>query len=203
MRSVLFLLALVASLTASAAARAQGDLPVSTFAPIGAETSVPYGWVDFCQRYRGECDAGATRARDLHLTQKAWRDLARVNAYVNAKIEAVSDQDHWGVVDRWDYPNDGKGDCEDVALLKRKMLIRMGYPVSSLLMTVVKDKNGDGHAVLTVRTDRGDFVLDNLDDVIKDWTATGYRFVKRQSQNEANNWVSIGAPTAAPAYVSR
>jgi predicted transglutaminase-like cysteine proteinase len=40
-------------------------------------------------------------------------------------------------------------------------------------------------------------------DDVRPWTQTGYRFVKRQSQTNENVWVSIGAPTDAPAYVSR
>ncbi len=197
------LVCLATALTMWAGAAAAEALPRASHAATGAETSVPYGWVDFCQRYKGECDGPATFARDLRLTARSLRDLSRVNARVNAAVEAVSDQEHWGLIDQWDYPADGRGDCEDVALLKRRMLIRLGYPAQALLMTVVKDKNGDGHAVLTARTDHGDFVLDNLDDTVRDWRATGYRFVKRQSQADANTWVAIGAPTTAPAYVSR
>ena len=173
------------------------------WAETGAETSVPYGWVDFCQRYKGECNGGVRTPRDIEMTIRAQRDIERVNRWVNKNIESVSDQDHWGVVDRWDYPSDGKGDCEDYVLLKRRMLMDLGYPLQSLLITVVKDKKGDGHAVLTVRTDRGDYVLDNLEDDVKGWKKTGYRFVKRQSQYDVNAWLSIGAPTEAPAYVSR
>jgi predicted transglutaminase-like cysteine proteinase len=38
---------------------------------------------------------------------------------------------------------------------------------------------------------------------VKLWSKTGYRFVKRQSQTDQNVWVQIGAPAAAPDYVSR
>ena len=70
-------------------------------------------------------------------------------------------------------------------------------------MTVVKDEHNEGHAILTVKTDSGDFVLDNLNDEVKLWNRTGYHFVKRQSQTDQNVWVRIGDPTAAPDYVSR
>ncbi len=83
------------------------------------------------------------------------------------------------------------------------MLIEEGFPRQALLMSVVKDKNGDGHAVLTVKTSRGEFVLDNMTNVVKPWTGTPYRFVKRQSQPNQNAWVAIGVPTSAPMYVSR
>ncbi|MBV8851682.1 MAG: transglutaminase-like cysteine peptidase [Methylobacteriaceae bacterium] len=175
----------------------------STFAPVGGPTSVPYGWVDFCQRYRGECEAPELPATDVNLTPQTMKEIERVNHWVNSNITPMSDMEHWGVVDQWDYPTDGKGDCEDYALLKRKLLIEEGLPRQALLMTVVKDLNNDGHAVLTVKTNRGDFILDNMREDVRPWTQTGYRFVKRQSQTNENVWVSIGAPTDAPAYVSR
>ena len=59
---------------------------------------------------------------------------------------------------------------------------------------MVRDKRGDGHAVLTVKTDKGEFVLDNQNDQILLWSDTGYRFVKRQSQTDQNVWVSLGEP---------
>ncbi len=178
-------------------------VPSSTsFAALGPETSVPYGWVDFCQRYRGECQDEERAPRDIELNAASFRKIARVNNWVNKNTDPVSDNDHWSVVDEWDYPTDGKGDCEDYALLKRHMLMEEGFPREALLLTVVKDKNGDGHSVLTIRTNRGEFVLDNLNDQIKPWTSVPYRFVKRQSQQNQNVWVAIGAPTSAPAYVS-
>jgi predicted transglutaminase-like cysteine proteinase len=168
-----------------------------SYAALGERTSVPWGWVDFCQRYEGECDGGAKQARDIGLSANAIRQIARVNRWVNAHVEPETDMDHWGLADRWDYPIDGKGDCEDYALLKRKMLIDLGFPRQALLMTVVKDGEAEGHAILTVKTDKGEFVLDNLNDEMRPWNATGYRFVKRQSQEDPNVWLTIGAPVEA------
>jgi predicted transglutaminase-like cysteine proteinase len=190
--------ALVASLSG-----ADAGVPSASYAAIGAETSVPYGWVDFCQRYRGECEATVLQPLDINLTAESLRELERIDKAVNKAITPVSDMDHWGVVDQWDLPNDGKGDCEDYALLKRKLLIEEGFPRQALLMTVVKDEKNEGHAILTVKTNRGEFILDNLTDEVKPWDHTGYKFVKRQSQQDQNVWVQIGPPTAAPSYVSR
>ena len=67
-----------------------------------------------------------------------------------------------------------RGDCEDYALLKQKLLIERGWPSSSLLMTVVRDEKGEGHAVLTARTSQGDFVLDNKVEAVKLWNRSGY-----------------------------
>jgi predicted transglutaminase-like cysteine proteinase len=104
----------------------------------------------------------------------------------------VSNLEHWGtLLDHWDYPVDGKGDCKIYALYKRKLLLDAGFPRQALLMTIVYDLQGDGHTILTVKTDRGEFVLDNLSNDIRPWNAPGYRFVKRQSQEDPNEWVSI------------
>jgi predicted transglutaminase-like cysteine proteinase len=92
----------------------------------------------------------------------------------------------------WSYPDDGYGDCEDYVLLKQRMLIQSGWPRQALLMTVVRDKNEESHAVLTVTTDKGDYVLDNQNEHILLWSKTRYRFVKRQSQSNPNEWVSLG-----------
>ena len=186
-----------------AAAAGDGGVLTASYAPTGGSTSVPYGWADFCRRYAGECDSGPLSLLDVNLTTKTMKEIGRVGRWVNAHVKPVSDMEHWGVIDRWDYPSDGKGDCEDFALLKRKILIDEGYPRQALLMTVVKDEHNEGHAVLTVKTSDGEFVLDNMTDDVKPWDQTGYRFVKRQSQSDQNAWVQIGDPTAAPAYVSR
>ena len=182
---------------------AQAGVPIATYAPVGGKTSVPYGWVDFCNRYTPECDGPTLPAADVDLSPKAFSEIERINRSVNGSVQAVTDMAHWGVVDRWDYPTDGKGDCEDYALFKRKLLIEAGYPQQALLMTVVKDLEGEGHAILTVKTNRGEFVLDNLSDKVKPWTDTGYKFVKRQSQENPNSWISIGDPISDPLFTAR
>jgi predicted transglutaminase-like cysteine proteinase len=58
-------------------------------------------------------------------------------------------------------------------------------------MAVVRQPNGEGHAILMVRTDRGDLVLDNQDGLVKLWNETPYQFLKRQSQTDQGQWVDI------------
>jgi predicted transglutaminase-like cysteine proteinase len=168
---------------------------------VGEPTRSPIGWVEFCVEYKGECDTKPSAPRDVVLTTKAWEDMVKVNAWANDNIQPVTDMEHWGVVERWNYPDDGKGDCEDYVLLKRRMLMQAGWPREALLITVVRDKRGDGHAVLTVKTNRGEFILDNQESEILAWNKTGYKFVKRQSQSDPNLWVGLGEPRG-PATVS-
>jgi len=171
------------------------------YASVGADTSIPYGWMEFCQRYGSECEASG-KVADVNLTEAAMREIRQVNGFVNHAVEAVSDMEHWGVVDRWDLPVDGKGDCEDYALMKRKMLIERGYPRAALLVTVVRDSQNEGHAILTVKTNAGEFILDNLTDEVKPVSRISYRFVKRQSQQDPNVWVALG-PVASQKFAAR
>ena len=165
----------------------------ATYAAVGSTTRTPYGWADLCGRQPQECQVNVLEAVDLHLTPRTLQILQRINARVNVEIEPISNVDHWGtMLDHWDYPTDGKGDCKIYALWKRKLLIDLGLPRQALLMTIVRDLEGNGHTILTVKTDRGDFVLDNMVGEIRAWDATGYTFVKRQSQNDPNVWVSVG-----------
>jgi predicted transglutaminase-like cysteine proteinase len=172
------------------------------YASLGDTARAPIGWVDFCTDSPGECRGNATQPRDIVMTQTAWRDLLRVNHWVNDNVKPMTDMEHWGVVEKWSLPTDGYGDCEDYVLLKRKMLIDAGWPREALLITVVRDKKGEGHAVLTVKSNKGEFILDNQNEEVVAWTETGYRFVKRQSQSDPNVWVSLGQPNSAVATAS-
>ena len=172
---------------------------LAAYVPVISETRAPIGWIDFCTQNPRDCAGGPSQPRDVVLTSKAWRDLVAVNTWVNNAIKPMTDLDHWGVVEKWSYPDDGYGDCEDYVLLKRRMLLEAGWPREALLITVVRDKKDEGHAVLTVKTDKGDFVLDNQAENVALWSSTGYRFVKRQSQSDPNVWVSLGDPHVATA----
>jgi predicted transglutaminase-like cysteine proteinase len=168
----------------------------------GEVTRPPIGWVDFCTEHTFECKVAPSAPRDVVLTNKTWTDLVRINKWVNENVKPMTDMDHWGVVEKWSYPDDGYGDCEDYALLKRRMLTEAGWPREALLMTVVRERSGDGHAVLTVKTDKGEFILDNQEEKILLWSETSYRYVKRQSQSDPNRWVSLGDPRPTVATAS-
>jgi predicted transglutaminase-like cysteine proteinase len=196
---VVLLTSLAALLAAPTASMAQER---AAFIAVGAVTTPPIGWAEFCIEYAPECDTRSSLPRDVALSTRAWSELKRINVAVNTGIKPMTDMDHWGVVERWNYPDDGYGDCEDYALQKRKLLIAAGWPREALLMTVVRDANGNGHAILTVKTDRGEYILDNQTNDVLLWADTGYRFVKRQSQSDPNVWISLGEPRAAPATAS-
>jgi predicted transglutaminase-like cysteine proteinase len=190
------------ALTLAAGAASDSAAQDLMYVSIGASTRAPIGWVEFCADRPLECKATTSAPRDVVLSNKAWTDLVRINKWVNENVKPMTDMEHWGVVEKWSYPDDGYGDCEDYALLKRRMLIEAGWPREALLMTVVREKNGNGHAVLTVKTDKGEFILDNQEERILLWSETSYRFVKRQSQSDPNRWVSLGDPRPTIATAS-
>ena len=167
-----------------------GGAFAASFMPTGDRTSQPIGHFEFCQQYPTECSASTSNPNLVKLTPALWDRLQDVNNSINVMIEPITDQDQWNKEEVWSFPVN-KGDCEDYVLLKRKLLIEQGIPANNLLITVVRQKSGDGHAVLAVRTDRGDFILDNLEGKIKSWEKTGYRFLKRQSDLNSQKWVSI------------
>jgi predicted transglutaminase-like cysteine proteinase len=129
--------------------------------------------------------------------------MTSVNRRVNAAVRSVTDDEHWGVPDRWDLPADGLGDCEDYQLLKRKLLAEAGLPRRAMRITVVVDEAGEGHAVLMIRTDRGDFILDNKTNAVLPWHATGYVFIKREGQSSAAAWVSLGGASSPTVTANR
>lgn len=197
-----FAIILATGATLPAQAQATGAIPVAT-APADAsgDARAPYAWSDLCRRSPAECRVDLREADRVEMTPKLWKTILAVNSRVNREIEAVTDEEHWGVVDRWDLPEDGKGDCEDFALLKRKRLAEAGVPRRAMPMTVVIDEENAGHAVLMIRTDRGDFILDNKRNAVLPWSQTGYVYVKRESQLRTG-WTSLGgAQTSTVASV--
>jgi predicted transglutaminase-like cysteine proteinase len=164
------------------------------YAQTLGDATAPIGWLQFCAdtANRRDCEGPQLRPQAADLDERRWAQLLSVNDRVNREVEPVTDIDHWGLPEQWSYPTDGRGDCEDYVLEKRRRLMALGWPRQALLITVVRDHKGDGHAVLTVQTDRGDFILDNQENRILLWADTGYRFVKRQAESHPARWVSLG-----------
>ncbi len=169
---------------------ASAALAAANAMPTAGATSQPVGHYDLCIDLPSECAVVTLQPAAIRMTQGLWKELVRVNRTVNAGVRPRTDLDMWGKPEVWSYPS-SEGDCEDYVLLKRNILMRKGVPASSLLITVVRQPNGDGHAVLTVRTERGDYVLDNLEDRILAWNETSYQFLKRQSEVNSGLWVKV------------
>ena len=181
------LVAAVVSLSALwTSAEAAGSDPMDT----GRQASQPIGHYQFCQREPQECAQKTLTMRPVKLTRDLWKEIVSINNAVNTKVMPRTDMENWGEEEVWSFP-DGVGDCEDYVLEKRHELMTAGIPAGSLLITVVRQPNGDGHAVLTVRTSNGDYVLDNLEPRVLAWRKTQYTYLKRQSETNSGTWVLI------------
>ena len=178
------------------------------FMRVYGQAAPPIGYVQLCQRMPEECTGSSRDESRYELTPARLLELDRINRMINREIAPATDADLYGVEEYWTYPDSRmKGDCEDYVLLKRRLLIEQGWPATTLLITVVRDERRDGHAILTVRTAQGDFVLDNKTDEIKPWHRSGYDFVMRQSYLNPRVWMSLeptpGAQVAVAAPRSR
>ncbi|MXQ12668.1 transglutaminase-like cysteine peptidase [Microvirga makkahensis] len=192
-----FAAAVSLALTAAQAQTQTGSILPGVSQPVAkVGTARPImGWVRFCQQNPAECAVDLSEPATIELTAKEWQTLNRINHQVNASIKAKTDKDHWGVEDVWDLAEDGYGDCEDYQLVKRKRLVEAGFPRRALRMTVVIDELGAGHAVMMVRTSRGDFILDNKKDAVLPWHRTGYTYIKREGDG-GTAWASLRHQTS-------
>ncbi len=168
------------------------------FMRVYGETRPPHGFVRFCASNEAECLPGKLQNSRFEATADRLAELDAVNRQINRQIEAATDLDVYGQTEFWAIPKT-RGDCEDYALLKRQRLIKAGWPIGALLITVVYDERGDGHAVLTARMSHGDVVLDNKHDDIKPWNKTGYTFLMRQSYIDPKVWLSLEVKDSADA----
>jgi predicted transglutaminase-like cysteine proteinase len=156
----------------------------------------PSGFVDFCERNPSECPAPHGSPSRIAFTDQSWAMLQDVNISINNSIRPMDDYVHYGVVEYWAVPVDGYGDCEDYVLAKRKMLMLLGLPEPALRISVVLTPGKVRHAVLAVVTDRGDYVLDNLNDDILAAEKTNYSWLERQDPASRTGWVAMNQPGA-------
>lgn len=183
----------VSCLAFGTAALASQPIPQPTPAMrTGHEVNGPLAFYDFCRRTPHECQPDGAAGAPMVLDQKRWAELNMINDVVNQTIIPQSDWVTYGVEDYWAIA--GKyGDCDKYALTKQLYLRQAGWPISDLLVTVVRTEKGEGHAVLTVRTSRGDLVLDNRQPRIVAWIETPYTYFKRQSSTNPYIWLTLNA----------
>ena len=156
----------------------------------------PIAFLKFCMAYKDQCQSTSSDAL-ITLTSEIWDEISSVNSAINRRIRPDADK---GAFD-WSLDT-SFGNCNDYAVQKRKALLDLGLPASALSLATVTTPGGIGHLVLTLRTDRGDFVLDNLRASIVAWNRTGYRWHKRQSAADPQTWVSVNTQ-AAPVQMAR
>jgi len=176
----------------SAATLTASDLPTPSRAmPVRDVVAPPAGFVSFCFRFPDQCGKPNDASSTVSLTPQNWSLLNRVNTQVNDMIVPEDDYRHFGKAEYWTIPTDGRGNCHDYALTKRAQLIGAGVPELALRIAVVETSQGERHAVLTVATDKGDYVLDNLRGEIRPWEDADYTWIERQGASSAWQWVAL------------
>ncbi|MBB3659259.1 putative transglutaminase-like cysteine proteinase [Rhizobium sp. BK650] len=168
-------------------ARGLKTTPAISYISEKRRTSAPFAHMMFCAQNPNEC-AARGGASEISLSPFADKQLRGVNSSVNHSIRPVNDRPDEG--DVWQV-NVKSGDCEDFALTKRDHLIAMGWSSKALRIAVTQTPAGEGHAVLVVKTDRGDLVLDNRTNTIKLWKDTDLRWLMIQSSDNPRVWYEI------------
>lgn len=159
-------------------------------ARVLSAVEAPPGFDDACQRYAWLCHAAVGSLRpisDAELLALA----GSINQRVNRAIAQLDDRRNYGVAEYWTLPDNGRGDCEDLALLKMKLLLERGVDARLLLMAVVLDHRGDNHAVLLLRLNSEDVMLDSLTDGIAPWSRSGYTFLAKQTSGDKARWGAL------------
>lgn len=182
-----WLVLLAATLQAGAIGTA---LAVPSVMQTNGRTTQPVGHYELCKRLPDECSQKTDVRAPVELTRTLWQAMVDINNEVNTAVAPRTDMEMWGKEEVWSYPASA-GDCEDYALEKRRKLMELGVPAGDLLLTVARQPNGEGHAVLTVRTSMGEYILDNLDPRIMAWDETVYTYLKRQSERNSGVWIGI------------
>jgi predicted transglutaminase-like cysteine proteinase len=136
----------------------------------------PLGYRMLCLSKPDECQGGGSS--EVVGNAAIMATLKRVNLRINSSITPRDD----GAADVWN-PTASAGDCEDYVLAKRNALIRAGLPASSLRFAHVRTPSGEGHAILVVKTSKGDFVLDNLSPLVRPLGETSYRMIAMSGAN--------------------
>lgn len=119
------------------------------------------------------------------------KQLRGVTRYVNVHVRQMSDARIYGKGEVWQRSGTGRaasGDCEDLALEKQWELRKLGYPPGSTMLAVVYRRSYGLHAVLVVRTQQGDYVLDNMTNSVKPWSRVKYSWLRIQSPDDPNKW---------------
>ena len=160
-------------------------------------TLAPFQHVRFCLRYPSDCKSNPAENDHIDLDAETSELLKRVNHSVNLSIIPTVKDYGPNLDDGWTIAPD-TGDCNDYAVTKRHQLLESGLPSKALRLSVVKTASGIGHLVLVVVTTKGDFVLDNLAEVIRPWQSTDYHWLKIQSAADSKFWYEVKAPAVGP-----
>ncbi|MDU8945516.1 transglutaminase-like cysteine peptidase [Ovoidimarina sediminis] len=161
---------------------------VGAHLPLAEQIAPPYGAKHLCSELAWACESRRSSSlstdQQLHLAKRLSQDI-------NRRVRPVEDIRQYKKEEYWALPTVRGGDCEDVALLKKKELIARGVAPERLLMATVMSRRTGPHAVLVLRLASGDYILDSVTATVKLWHRTGYTFLKVQNPDSPETWVRV------------
>jgi predicted transglutaminase-like cysteine proteinase len=114
------------------------------------------------------------------VTATPLKDMVRiVNGRINSRVTYATDMELYGVEEFWTQAT-SQGDCEDYAIAKAVMLLDEGFPHEDMRIATGWTEDHVYHAVLLVRVEDGDWVMDNRHKQIVRLEETGYQLDKIQ-----------------------
>lgn len=159
------------------------------FLQFGKKTDRPYGHVAYCEVSK-ECNHRSLTGSIV--SEEMIPYITTFNVIANRSITGVKDISLFGKEEFWGKPVTffGRmyGDCDDYVLYKIDMLESMGIPRSAMSIAAVITQSGEGHAVLLVRFETGDLVLDNLTDELLSPSDSPHHFIKATAWTDDSQW---------------
>jgi predicted transglutaminase-like cysteine proteinase len=152
----------------------------------GRVVAGPAGWLNWCMADLRRCGT-ARRTEIVPTTPALLALLEHVQREVNGAIAPKSEpsgRDLW-------RDDAVAGDCEDYALAKRARLLAAGLPAGAVRLATAALPLGELHAVLTVETDRGTLVLDNLVRDVVSMRALDYAWLRVEGTRGSLAWLQL------------
>jgi predicted transglutaminase-like cysteine proteinase len=147
--------------------------------PVARVEGPPSQYVAFCESNPSACVL--TGEPVIEWTLEVHELMARINVEVNTEVDFIPDPENSGMEETWSFPENCTGDCEDYALEKRRRLVDTGLPSAALRMAIAfHEMQFFPHAILTVETTTGTWILDNLDDEVRCWDGVPYTYTRRE-----------------------
>ena len=163
------------------------------------------------ERLYADCDAGLATCpsylRNWRRNLKSWssvnetQQLELINSWVNRTIRYAEDANAFGARDFWASPAaslKGRGDCEDYAIAKYASLKALGFGEDRMRIVIVNDtRKKIGHAVLSVKTMDGIYILDNQNIQPVLHQRISY-YAPVYSINASGRWINIATRQVKP-----
>jgi predicted transglutaminase-like cysteine proteinase len=185
----ILLILLLSGVVSACAGKQEGLRPLSSAQiQTGMTVDAPRGFAEMCARDPVLCERGASTATDSEADSRAeFRLAGKINGLVNRRVRQRSDLDTFGSAEFWSPSGIAKGaqgDCEDIALEKRNLLLQAGFDPARLSLAVVYHRRVGLHTVLVARIEGRDLVLDSREPRVRIWHKTPYVWVSLEQADE-------------------